>query len=92
MMTARVDRLGTGDLATLWAEEAATPFHIGLAGLLDPGPLVDELYPWRASPGLALLTMVLFEFGDFPMMRKLLLGIRRRAEQHTIHRAATASP
>jgi hypothetical protein len=30
---------------------------------------------------LALLTLVLFEFGDFPMMRKLLLGIRRRAEQ-----------
>jgi hypothetical protein len=23
----------------------------------------------------------LFEFGDFPMMRKLLLGIRRRAER-----------
>jgi hypothetical protein len=45
-------------------------------------------YPWRASPGLALLTMVLFEFGDFPMMRKLLLGIRRRAEQHTTQNAA----
>lgn len=41
-MTARVDRLGTGDLATVWAEEPATPFHIGLAGLLDPAPLVDE--------------------------------------------------
>jgi diacylglycerol O-acyltransferase / wax synthase len=41
-MHARVDRLGAGDLATLWAEEPATPFHIGLAGLLDPGPLVDE--------------------------------------------------
>jgi diacylglycerol O-acyltransferase len=42
MMSARVERLGNGDLATLWAEEPATPFHIGLAGLLDPGPLVDE--------------------------------------------------
>jgi WS/DGAT/MGAT family acyltransferase len=42
MMRPRVDRLGAGDLATLWAEEPATPFHIGLAGLLDPGPLVDE--------------------------------------------------
>ena len=41
-MRAQVDRLGAGDLATLWAEEPATPFHIGLAGLLDPGPLVDE--------------------------------------------------
>jgi diacylglycerol O-acyltransferase / wax synthase len=42
MMRPRVDRLGAGDLATLWAEEPATPFHIGLAGLLDRGPLVDE--------------------------------------------------
>jgi hypothetical protein len=38
-------------------------------------------YPWHASPGLALLTLILFEFGDFPMMRRLLLGIRRRAER-----------
>jgi diacylglycerol O-acyltransferase / wax synthase len=42
MMRSRVDRLGAGDLATLWAEEPATPFHVGLAGLLDPAPLVDE--------------------------------------------------
>jgi diacylglycerol O-acyltransferase / wax synthase len=42
MMRVRVDRLGAGDLATLWAGEPTTPFHIGLAGLLDPGPLVDE--------------------------------------------------
>ena len=41
-MTARIDRLGVGDLATLWAEEPGTPMHIGLAGLLDPEPLVDE--------------------------------------------------
>jgi diacylglycerol O-acyltransferase len=41
-VTARVDRLGAGDLATLWAEEPATPMHIGLAGLVDPGPLVGE--------------------------------------------------
>jgi WS/DGAT/MGAT family acyltransferase len=41
-MSSRVDRLGVGDLATLWAEEPGTPMHIGLAGLLDPGPLEDE--------------------------------------------------
>jgi len=41
-MRVRVERLGAGDLATLWAEEPATPFHIGLAGLLEPGRLVDE--------------------------------------------------
>jgi hypothetical protein len=53
---------------------------------------LKQRYPWRASPGGALLTVVLFEFGDFPMMRKLLLGIRRRAEQHTTQRAAAMSP
>jgi hypothetical protein len=41
-VTTRIDRLGAGDLATLWAEEPATPMHLGLAGLLDQGPLVDE--------------------------------------------------
>jgi hypothetical protein len=41
---------------------------------------LKENYEWR-SPELALLTLVLFELGDFPMMRKLLVGIRRRADQ-----------
>ena len=34
---------------------------------------------YRLSPG-GLLTVVLAEFGDFAMMRKMLLGIRSRAE------------
>lgn len=38
-------------------------------------------YPWRSSPGLALLSMLLFEHGDFPMMRKMLFGLRTRAER-----------
>jgi hypothetical protein len=42
---------------------------------------LKERYEWRASPGSALLTLILFEFGDFPMMRKLLLGVKRRAER-----------
>jgi hypothetical protein len=42
---------------------------------------LKERYEWRASPGNALLTLILFEFGDFPMMRKLLLGVKRRAER-----------
>jgi hypothetical protein len=29
---------------------------------------------------LALFTVILFEFGDFPMMRQLLLGVKSRAE------------
>ena len=53
---------------------------------------LKERYTWRASPGLALLTVVLFEFGDFPMMRKLLLGIRRRTEQQTTDTAVAMSP
>lgn len=40
-----------------------------------------QTYAWRTSPGNALLTLVLFEFGDFPMMRKLLIGVKRRAEK-----------
>jgi hypothetical protein len=43
-------------------------------------------YDWR-SPGLALLTVIIFELGDFPMMRKLLLGVKSRAE-----RTAAAQP
>jgi hypothetical protein len=41
---------------------------------------LKALYAWPASPGNALLTLILFEFGDFPMTRKLLLGVKRRAE------------
>jgi hypothetical protein len=48
---------------------------------------LKERYDWR-SPGLALLTVILFEFGDFPMMGKLLLGIKRRAEQLAAHHTA----
>jgi hypothetical protein len=35
----------------------------------------------RGAPAMALITFVLFEFGDFPMMRRLLRGIRSRAER-----------
>jgi hypothetical protein len=35
---------------------------------------------WR-SPGMALVTVVLMEFGDFPMMRRVLKGIKARAER-----------
>jgi hypothetical protein len=41
---------------------------------------------------VALLTVVLFEFGDFPMMRKLLLGIRRRAERLAAQPPVTLRP
>jgi hypothetical protein len=34
---------------------------------------------WR-HPGISLFSVALNEFGDFPMMRRMLLGIRERAE------------
>jgi hypothetical protein len=37
---------------------------------------------YRATPA-TILTIILAEFGDFPMMRKMLLGIKRRAETTT---------
>ena len=37
-------------------------------------------YDW-AHPARTLLAVVLMEFGDFAMMRRMLLGIRARAEQ-----------
>jgi hypothetical protein len=36
-------------------------------------------YEWR-RPSEALLSLVLNEFGDFPMMRRMLLGVKARAE------------
>jgi hypothetical protein len=41
-------------------------------------------YNWRRSPASAPLTTILFEFGDFPMMRRLFLNVKRRAEQHAL--------
>jgi hypothetical protein len=35
---------------------------------------------WRTQPGMALLGILLMEFGDFAMMRRMLLGIKERAE------------
>jgi hypothetical protein len=42
---------------------------------------LQDRYSWHDAPGNALLSLILFEFGDFPMMRKLLLGVKRRAER-----------
>ncbi len=38
------------------------------------------LYRWR-RPADAALAVVMCEFGDFPMMRKMLLNLKRRAER-----------
>jgi hypothetical protein len=42
---------------------------------------LKDRYSWRSAPANALLSLILLEFGDFPMMRKLLLGVKRRAER-----------
>jgi hypothetical protein len=73
----------------LWAKPHSTwawtltPLEGGRTRLVTR---LKEKYDWR-SPGLALLTVMIFELGDFPMMRKLLLGVKARAE-----RTAATSP
>ena len=39
------------------------------------------LYRWQQQPAGALLSLLLNEFGDFPMMRKMLRTLRGRAER-----------
>jgi sulfhydrogenase subunit delta len=39
-------------------------------------------YEWRRSPFSALLSLILLEHGDFAMMRRMLRGIRDRAERN----------
>lgn len=51
---------------------------------------LKDRYPWRESPGNALLSLILLEFGDFPMMRKLLLNVKRRAERSARQQAIQA--
>lgn len=46
-------------------------------------------YDWR-RPASALFSLLLNEFGDYPMMRRMLLGIKERAEG--MARQATAIP
>jgi hypothetical protein len=46
-------------------------------------------YAWE-SPGSAILTLVLLEFGDFPMMRRALKGIKIRSERMERSRAHEA--
>jgi hypothetical protein len=41
---------------------------------------VRAFYDW-GRPAIALFGVLLMEFGDFAMMRRMLLGIRARAER-----------
>jgi hypothetical protein len=51
---------------------------------------LKAMYQWR-SPSSALLSLVLLEVGDFPMMRRMLRGLQQRAEQAAAIQSAGAS-
>jgi hypothetical protein len=46
---------------------------------------LKQRYAWE-TPRSALFTLLLLEFGDFPMMRRVLKGIKKRAEAMRLHR------
>jgi hypothetical protein len=78
----------------LWAKPHSTwawklvPFEGGRTRLVTR---VKDRYAWRDSPGNALVSLILMEFGDFPMMRKLFLNVKRRAERLAIENRAGAT-
>jgi hypothetical protein len=41
---------------------------------------LKQRYAWE-KPGMAIMALILLEFGDFPMMRRVLKGIKVRAER-----------
>jgi hypothetical protein len=41
---------------------------------------IHAVYDWKRHPLMAFLGLVLMEFGDFAMLRRMLRGIKRRAE------------
>ena len=45
--------------------------------------LVTRLRQRYRAAAATVVTVILAEFGDFPMMRKMLLGIKQRAETAT---------
>jgi hypothetical protein len=47
-------------------------------------------YGWDA-PGAAIASMILIELGDFPMMRRMLKGIKQRAERRSTGAAGAAT-
>jgi hypothetical protein len=57
--------------------------HLGAAAAGDGGTRlvtrIHAVYDWQ-HPLMALLGVLLMEFGDFAMLRKMLRGINARAE------------
>jgi hypothetical protein len=47
-------------------------------------------YQWD-TPGAAIASMILIELGDFPMMRRMLKGIKQRAERRSTGASGAAT-
>ena len=47
---------------------------------------LKQRYVWE-KPGSAILSLVLLEFGDFPMIRRVMKGIKARAERLNARRS-----
>ena len=62
------------DSTWAWRLSADAPGRTRLVSRLK------QRYPWE-TPGMAIFTLALLEFGDFPMMRRVLKGIKHRAER-----------
>jgi hypothetical protein len=77
----------------LWEKPDSTwawkllPLHGGRTRLILR---LKQRYAWE-RPGSAILTLVLLEFGDFPMMRRVLKGIKVRAERMSAARSTAAA-
>jgi hypothetical protein len=77
----------------LWEKPDSTwawkllPLHGGRTRLILR---LKQRYAWE-RPGSAILTLALLEFGDFPMMRRVLKGIKVRAERMSAARSAAAA-
>jgi hypothetical protein len=73
----------------LWAKPDSTwawkliPLDGGRTRLISR---LKARYAWQ-RPGSAILTLVLLELGDFPMMRRVLRGIKVRAERLNAQRS-----
>jgi hypothetical protein len=77
----------------LWEKPDSTwawkllPLHGGRTRLILR---LKARYAWE-RPGSAILTLVLLEFGDFPMMRRVLKGIKVRAQRMSAARSTAAA-
>jgi len=69
--------LGGRDAARLWRSPNRT-WAWRLIPQSNDRTRLDTVYEWQRP--LALGTVLLMELADYPMMRRMLLGIRERAE------------